>query len=206
MSFDPNKRNSELADVYLRFVQNVDVICDHGWDEAHEKKLLDTRTGSVFEDIDVIMKDVFSGLRDEVGFTNELIANSEQPDSTEQLNAAFRVYQDKMRMCDPIWFYEAGRDTSKVFKIHGDGLLDEIATTETEGLAVRMIGFFNNPDAPVAPLESDEIPENMFFTEGDDDDWDIYRRNNEDGEESEEWLASVSTEYLAIHVCRLISG
>jgi len=206
MSFDPNKRNIVVANNYLRFVQNVDAVCENGWDRAHAENLVNTRKGDIFEDIDFIMSELFCNLRDESDFTSELIANSAHPDSVEQLNATFRVYQEKMRMCEPLWFYETERDTTRVFKIHGDGYLDDIATTETEGLAVRMIGYFNNPDAPVAPLESYDIPENMYFTEGDDDDWDIYRRDSEDGEETEEWLASVSTEYLAIQVCRLIGG
>lgn len=137
-------------------------------------------------------------------FLGEVLRTSD-PDSN--LKTVVRRVAQELSELDPVWFYERHGDEWLVFRAFGDSIVEEMAYTETEGLAVKILDMLGAGPTPSAKL--DEIPEGFRVEEGPNDDWDLYRTPeaiDDEDEPEEEWFARVNTEYMAQILCERMIG
>lgn len=160
------------------------------------------------KDLDALVTGLLRGLPQEAPLQQLQTTLDCQTDDQSMADAVSTAIAQLDKL-DPLWLYHRYEGDWEVFKIDGDGLRDRVAITETEGLAIRLIDAFS-PGSTIRSRIGSKVPESTRYEVGSDDDWDVYRQPeaDEDDEEApdEEWLASVSTETVAIATCHLIAG
>lgn len=143
-------------------------------------------------------------------FANSLTKVHESEHKKASLTTVVRTLASELENLDPFWLYKRQGDNWLVFRI-AEGQYDEtMAIVETEGLALKVLDLFGLNDNPrPISVKFDSLPDGFRIEAGSDDDWDLYRTleaDDDEDEPTEEWFATVNTEYMAQILCERIMG